>query len=72
MVDVDPTIWQYYNSKAETVDEEMIKDWNEGLKTLLLFVSQLTFPVNHLSVYMMCKITQSIALITRPLYSQPL
>jgi hypothetical protein len=33
------TVWEVYNHKAAEVDREMIKDWNDSLNTLLIFVS---------------------------------
>jgi hypothetical protein len=36
----DTTAWEIYNHKASEVDREMIKDWNDSLNTLLIFVSQ--------------------------------
>jgi hypothetical protein len=40
VVTKDTTAWEIYNHKASEVDREMIKDWNESLNTLLIFVSQ--------------------------------
>jgi hypothetical protein len=34
------TVWEIYNHKAAEVDREMIKDWNDSLNTLLIFVSR--------------------------------
>jgi hypothetical protein len=36
----ETTAWEIYNSKASGIDKEMIKDWNDSLNTLLIFVSQ--------------------------------
>jgi hypothetical protein len=36
----DTTAWEIYNHKALEIDKEMIKDWNDSLNTLLIFVSQ--------------------------------
>jgi hypothetical protein len=33
------TVWEIYNYEAAKVDKEMIKDWNDSLNTLLIFVS---------------------------------
>jgi hypothetical protein len=33
------TVWDIYNRKASEVDREIIKDWNDSLNTLLIFVS---------------------------------
>lgn len=33
------TAWDYYNKKAKIHDNETIKDWNETLSNLLIFVS---------------------------------
>jgi hypothetical protein len=35
----DTSIWEIYNHEAEIVDRERIKDWNDSLNTLLIFVS---------------------------------
>ncbi len=34
----DTSIWEIYNNEAEIVDRECIKDWNDSLNTLLIFV----------------------------------
>jgi hypothetical protein len=36
----ETTAWEIYNHKASGIDKEMIKDWNDNLNTLLIFVSQ--------------------------------
>jgi hypothetical protein len=33
------TVWEIYNHKATKADREMIKDWNDSLNTLIIFVS---------------------------------
>lgn len=33
------TAWEAYNHRANIYDKELIKDWNESLNTLLIFVS---------------------------------
>lgn len=42
------TAWEIYNNRAFTHDKELIKDWNDTLNTLLVFVSPifafLSFP----------------------------
>jgi hypothetical protein len=38
-IDEDTTAWEIYNHKASEVDRELIKDWNDNLNTLLIFVS---------------------------------
>jgi hypothetical protein len=35
----ETTAWEIYNHKASGIDKEMIKDWNDSLNTLLIFVS---------------------------------
>ena len=30
--------WEIYNERAEIADKELIRDWNESLNTLLIFV----------------------------------
>ncbi len=35
----DKNAWEIYNERAEIVDKELIRDWNESLNTLLIFVS---------------------------------
>jgi hypothetical protein len=40
VVTKDTTVWEIYNHKASEIDREMIKDWNDSLSTLLIFVSQ--------------------------------
>jgi hypothetical protein len=39
VVTKDTTAWEIYNHKASEIDREMIKDWNDSLNTLLIFVS---------------------------------
>jgi hypothetical protein len=34
------TAWEIYNNRAIVYDKELIKDWNDGLSTLLIFVSR--------------------------------
>ncbi|PVF91024.1 hypothetical protein CPB86DRAFT_456233, partial [Serendipita vermifera] len=34
------TAWEIYNHKASEIDRELIKDWNDSLNTLLIFVSR--------------------------------
>jgi hypothetical protein len=41
VVNKDTTAWEIYNHKASEIDRETIKDWNDSLNTLLIFVSQL-------------------------------
>jgi hypothetical protein len=33
------TAWEVYNDRALETDKERIKDWNDSLNTLLIFVS---------------------------------
>lgn len=33
------TAWEIYNKKAARIDKEMVKDWNDSLTVLLVFVS---------------------------------
>ncbi|CAG7848779.1 SubName: Full=Uncharacterized protein {ECO:0000313/EMBL:CCA71748.1} [Serendipita indica DSM 11827] len=33
----DKTVWHTYNERADIVDRELIKDWNDSLNTLLIF-----------------------------------
>lgn len=33
------TAWEIYNNRAATYDKELIKDWNDSLNTLLVFVN---------------------------------
>lgn len=40
----DKTAWDYYNEKARISDREFVKDWNENLANLLIFVSHLLRP----------------------------
>jgi hypothetical protein len=39
VVTEETTAWEIYNHKAAEIDREMIKDWNDSLNTLLIFVS---------------------------------
>jgi hypothetical protein len=39
VVTKDTTAWEIYNHRASEIDREMIKDWNDSLNTLLIFVS---------------------------------
>lgn len=34
----ETTAWEVYNKRALIVDRELIKDWNDTLNTLLIFV----------------------------------
>lgn len=34
----ETTAWEIYNKRSLIVDRELIKDWNDGLNTLLIFV----------------------------------
>jgi hypothetical protein len=43
------TAWEAYNHRAAIYDKELIKDWNESLNTLLIFVSCHS-PINILHV----------------------
>lgn len=36
---VPETAWEIYNQRAGIVDKERIKDWNDSLSVLLVFVS---------------------------------
>lgn len=42
-VNEDTTAWELYNAKANEVDQELIRDWNDSLNTLLIFVRFLSF-----------------------------
>ncbi|CAG8452974.1 9391_t:CDS:2, partial [Acaulospora colombiana] len=35
------TAWEIYNHKASEVDREMVKDWNDSLNTILIFLTWL-------------------------------
>ena len=37
--DENTTAWEVYNSRALMIDRELVKDWNDSLNTLLIFVS---------------------------------
>lgn len=37
--DEHTTGWELYNERAWKIDKESIKDWNDSLNTLLIFVS---------------------------------
>jgi hypothetical protein len=43
----DTSIWEIYNNEAEIVDRERIKDWNDSLNTLLIFVSAHLGPIER-------------------------
>lgn len=34
----EPNAYEWYNHHATIVDKELIKDWNDSLNTLLIFV----------------------------------
>ena len=34
----ETTAWEIYNNRASVVDRELIKDWNDSLNSLLIFV----------------------------------
>ena len=38
-VNKETTAWEIYNDRAQTIDRELIRDWNDSLNTLLIFVS---------------------------------
>lgn len=40
----ETTAWEIYNHKATEIDTELIKDWNENLNLLLIFVSYYLLP----------------------------
>lgn len=37
----DTTVWEICNHEAENIDRERIKDWNDSLNTLLIFVREI-------------------------------
>jgi Family of unknown function (DUF6535) len=39
----EPTLWTHYNEKARRYDDDLVKDLNNTLDTLLLFVGPLAF-----------------------------
>jgi len=39
VVNNETTAWEIYNDRALTIDREIIKDWNDSLNILLIFVS---------------------------------
>jgi hypothetical protein len=41
VVTEDTNVWEIYNRRAAELDKEMIKDWNDSLSTLLIFVSHI-------------------------------
>jgi hypothetical protein len=41
VVTSETTTWELYNHKAGQIDRELIKDWNDSLNTLLIFVGHL-------------------------------
>lgn len=47
-VEGDKTAWDHYNEKARIDDREYVKDWNENLANLLIFVSK-SMPLEELS-----------------------
>ena len=36
--DAEKSAWEIYNERAEIVDGELVRDWNESLNSLLIFV----------------------------------
>jgi hypothetical protein len=40
-INEDTTAWEIYNYRAAEVDREILKDWNDNLNTLLIFVCHL-------------------------------
>jgi hypothetical protein len=38
IVTEETTAWEIYNRKAAEIDRERVKDWNDSLNTLLIFV----------------------------------
>ena len=34
----EKTVWEVYNERADIADKELLRDWNESLNTLLIFV----------------------------------
>lgn len=39
MAEHENSIWDVYNNVADIEDDELIKDWNDSLNFLLVFVS---------------------------------
>jgi hypothetical protein len=38
-IDAKSSVWEVYNRSATKIDRELMKDWNDILNTLLIFVS---------------------------------
>ena len=34
----DARIWRVYNKRSKELDDEMLREWNDTLNTLLIFV----------------------------------
>jgi hypothetical protein len=43
VVTEETTAWEIYNDRADEIDRELVKDWNDSLHTLLIFVRKTTF-----------------------------
>jgi hypothetical protein len=43
VVTEETTAWEIYNDRADEIDRELVKDWNDSLHTLLIFVRNLHF-----------------------------
>jgi hypothetical protein len=42
VVTEETTAWEIYNDRADEIDRELVKDWNDSLHTLLIFVRNLS------------------------------
>jgi hypothetical protein len=63
----ETTAWEVYNKRAAIVDRELIKDWNDGLNTLLIFVS--FFHYNHISYIIRDELTTLNCIVCRLLFT---
>ena len=51
----DTTAWDIYNYQAGRVESEVVKDWNDTLNTLLVFVSKSTVQAIVAPSYLICR-----------------
>ena len=51
----DTTAWDIYNYQAGRVESEVVKDWNDTLNTLLVFVSKSNLQAIVAPSYLICR-----------------
>lgn len=64
-VDANTTAWEVYNSRAMTIDGELIKDWNDSLNTLLIFAALYSAVLTAFIIESMRLLQEDPAIVTR-------